>query len=264
MDIRIKKTPPAQRLPFDVLWFLFRYVVSVDGDAGPTTISHVCKLWRQSALDTPLLWTKITMRLYFYKQKHQRAEARFNRSANLPLDLTFHCSRNLQEPERDTLIIPHAHRIRSLVVHCKGGILSEWMWMRLNIHMPRLEEFNTIISRVPALRAVRKVTSLEDVSNLVPFVPNNRPTAWLGWVTRGLTSLRLATLDFCTEISMMELFSILEYAAVTLQEFEYEGYTPPSTHFPLSTSHSYANSRFPLSTIPVPFSLSSPLHRWTA
>lgn len=61
---------PARRLPSDILSTIFSVLLFLAGpEASPppaVTISHVCRQWRDLALDNPLLWTNILMPIPMY------------------------------------------------------------------------------------------------------------------------------------------------------------------------------------------------------
>ncbi|KIM44255.1 hypothetical protein M413DRAFT_378061 [Hebeloma cylindrosporum] len=216
----------ASRLSDDILYYIFGFVMIDDGDKGPTTISHVCRRWRIAALEAPILWTNITMRMYDLSQVHNLALSRFERSGTRPLDITIHCTRNICDQERKKLIFPHADRIRRLVVYSTGGLLAEDIWAQLNVHMPLLESFDTHILPDSRFYAVRQVTSPEDPTYLIPFSLPTIAFDWWHWIPVGLTSLTLESRSFSTHIPMFPLYTILSDNAATLQHFAYEGLTP--------------------------------------
>lgn len=217
----------ASRLSYDILWYLFGFVMIDNGDKGPTTISHVCHSWRAVALQTPFLWTKITMRMYYYSQVHKLAISRFERSGKRPLDITIHCMRNLRDQEKEVLIFSQAHRIRRLVVHSAGGgQLAKDIWAQLNVHMPLLESFDTCILPDSRFCATREVTSPDDLTSLIPFTSPTMALDWMHWNPIGLTSLTLESQSFSSHIPMFASNTILTSNAGTLQHFAYEGLTP--------------------------------------
>lgn len=198
-----------------------------NGDKGPTTISHLCHSWRAASLQTPFLWTKITMRMYYYSQVYELVISRFERSGKRPLDITIHCMRNIRNQEKERLIFPHAHRIRRLVVHSiGGGLLAKDIWAQLNVHMPLLESFDTHILPDSRFCAMREVTSPDDLTSLIPFTSPTMPLDWVHWNPVGLTSLMLESQSFSSHIPMFALYTILSSNASTLQHFTYEGLTP--------------------------------------
>jgi hypothetical protein len=75
---------PIRRCPSDVLQYIFESAVSMDEDdsnQSAESISKVCRRWREAALRTPFLWSKICISVnsdpsradLFYKQMLARA-----------------------------------------------------------------------------------------------------------------------------------------------------------------------------------------------
>ena len=123
---------PIERLPLEILSVIFELYVST-GDAlrgCPTTISHVCSPWRELALESPFIWSNITIRLNTatISQKHlSELDHYFKRSDNVPsvpITLTILATRPFQTQEKNELLQPNADRIRCLCIKASEGSVA--------------------------------------------------------------------------------------------------------------------------------------------
>lgn len=106
---------PISPLPPEVLALVFRFLsfedppFSIIHDLGWIRATHVCRHWRQVALDNSSLWARISgvwMNMEAYSEILARA-----RSAPLDIDITFGRSLN---PEVLLILSPHISHIREL------------------------------------------------------------------------------------------------------------------------------------------------------
>ena len=94
-------------LNYDVLSTIFVWSCA-KSEASPVKLASVCRQWREVALATPQIWTKISC----YTSKNSKyIEMHVNRSKNLPLDVTIpEDARELRLKD----LVPS--RIRSIVI----------------------------------------------------------------------------------------------------------------------------------------------------
>jgi F-box-like len=115
---------PFHRLPPEVLIAIFLQVELSSYDYGPfgipppVILSHVCRLWRDIALDSATLWTDI--RIYddhAYYQSHRYYEMYFERSKSSPIDVSYyHFRTSLHATDAISHILLHITRIRRLTI----------------------------------------------------------------------------------------------------------------------------------------------------
>jgi len=224
-------------LPYDVLWYLFGFILADDVSAAPTTISHLSRSWRLAALQTPFLWSHITMILgKDINQKHELAQSRFERAANHPIDLIIRTERHFSDAEKSQLILPNAHRLRRLTIESLLGQFSlPLLWEAFPRRMPLLEEFYGVCppeTRVHIIRKPSKPSGPQETVPLIPFgLKNLNPdrlffTNFDLYCPQNLTTFALAPTGLFHQPTLSDFHRILSSTASTLQSFEYEGLTP--------------------------------------
>ena len=216
--------PASQRLTFDVLWHLFGYVCLSDPLKGPMSVSHVSQLWRLVALLSPFIWCNITIRLNTSSQQHLSSLAYFKRSQNVPIALTIHATRRFKSWEKIELLQPHAHRFRSLHVKASAGPLANLLWMEMNMPMPRLEVFDTVIPNTSRISINRKIIAIDENVDIIPPVCHPNVVHWDLWNPIGLTALTLDTTRSSNKPDLDNIYHALATTCHTLQHFEYQGF----------------------------------------
>ncbi|KAG8924668.1 hypothetical protein FRC01_011202, partial [Tulasnella sp. 417] len=109
----------------------------------PVIISHVCRLWRQHALDTPGFWTSLRFKSPI--PKIEKYHAWLERSKDAPFDLEvgwqpFEGASVKHAKAIMRLIFPHVQRLRSLQVRDVPFKIRQLIFDRLNnAHLPSLE-----------------------------------------------------------------------------------------------------------------------------
>ena len=216
--------PASQRLYSDVLWYLFGYVCLID-PLGSMSVSQVSRLWRGVALFSPFIWCNITIQLNIAttSQKHLLASAYFKRSKNHPITLTIHATRPFETWEKKELLQPHAHRLSSLHVIASAGHLANLLWMEINMPMPRLEVFDTVISNYSRISFRRNMATINENLNIIPPVCHLNVVHWNFWNPTGLTALTLDTTRLWNRPDLDGIYYALAATCHTLQHFEYQG-----------------------------------------
>jgi hypothetical protein len=219
--------PATQRLTFDLLWLIFGYVCLSDPLKGPMSVSQVSHLWRLVALESPLIWCNITIRLCTCSQNHHLASVYFKRSRNVPISLTIHAIRHIQSWEKMELLLPHAHRFRSIHIKASVGSLANLLWLEMNMLMPRLEAFDTVISNASQISINRKIATIDEHINIIPPVStHNLPVpvvCWDLWNPSGLTYLTLDTTRLWNKPDLDDIYHALATTCHTIQHFQYQG-----------------------------------------
>ncbi|KAG9045617.1 hypothetical protein FS837_006003 [Tulasnella sp. UAMH 9824] len=134
-------------LPYDILYLIFGFTWAQTPPQTqhnvPVAISHVCRLWRQHALDTPGFWTSLRFKRPF--PAIEKYSTWLERSKDSPFDLEIGWQpfegasvKNAKAIMR--LIFPHVHRLRSLQVRDVPFKIRQLIFDRLNdVHLPSLE-----------------------------------------------------------------------------------------------------------------------------
>ena len=224
-SLQVTPLAPVERLNFDILCHLFTIICISDPFEAPMLISHVSPSWRQAALLFPLMWSTITIRLWTSPQEHPLALAYLERSPNVPLFVTIHAIRTFDPWEKTKLLLPYANRFQSLHVKASAGVLANVLWLELNIRMPRLEVFESIISNTSRIniRVNRKIATVDETVNIFPSVSTLNLVCWKSWNPTGLTQLTLDTTRLLNKPDLDDIYNALASARHTIQHFEYIG-----------------------------------------
>ncbi|KIO20829.1 hypothetical protein M407DRAFT_29541 [Tulasnella calospora MUT 4182] len=133
-------------LPYDVLYLIFTFgciQTSHKQHDFPVMISHVCRLWRQYALDTPGFWTSLRFKNPIPDIEKYRTW--LGRSKNSPFDLEIGWRPFIGASMKHVkaimrLVFPHIQRLRSLQVSDVPFKIRQVIFNRLNnVHLPSLE-----------------------------------------------------------------------------------------------------------------------------
>ena len=234
MSLQVIPASPIQRLTFDVLWHMFSYVSIIDPLKGPITVSHVSQHWRLVALNSPFIWSNITIRLSANTdntgtgspRQHLLASAYFKLSQNVPIALSINATRAFETWEQKELFQPHAHRLRSLHIKAIEGSVANLLWMQMgmNMPMPRLEVFDTVISDFSRIRikTASTIQVMTEENKIIPPVFDSL-VFWDLWNPSGLTALTLETACLWNKPDLDDIYHILATTCQTLQHLTYQG-----------------------------------------
>ena len=222
MSLQVIPASLSQRLTLDVIWLLFGYVSLSDPLEGLMSVSQVSRRWRQIALNSPVLWRNITIRLRNSSRQHLLASAYFKRSHNVPVSLTIHATRSF-EPWEKELLRPHAHRIHFLCINVSEGYMANLLWMEMDMPMPNLETFESVISDYSRIRINRNIATIDENVNIIPPVYYDSLVSWELWNPTGVTALTLDTTGLWNKPHMDDIYHILSTISHTIQHFEYKG-----------------------------------------
>ncbi|KAF7320519.1 Fatty acid hydroxylase [Mycena chlorophos] len=91
MPIVLRSRNLLDRLPNELFTAIFLFAIDHDHDdpltTTPTTLSHVCRRWRQIALDSGSLWTSLVFTYPTSPSQISRILTYLSRSKNYPLDI---------------------------------------------------------------------------------------------------------------------------------------------------------------------------------
>lgn len=141
-------TGSVSTLAEDILRLILLIIHHDDGPASRNIrISHVCRSWRNLALDTAALWTQITFEAGLFECRYEQQAEWLRRSKTAPLDISI---RNLSftgwEPDSETvlsMIQPHSYRWKSFRLSADVVETIKWFCDKLTmLHVPELEHFN--------------------------------------------------------------------------------------------------------------------------
>lgn len=141
---------PIYRIPDELLVRVFRAVVSLTpwpkGELRALlSLTHVCRCWRSTALQYPLLWTQV------WAGNRELAEAFLRRSGSADVDVTLsHADlSSALAQEFSDLIRPHSHRVSALTLRCNApGVVDIFAFLKYPLaNLSRLD-INASLSKV--------------------------------------------------------------------------------------------------------------------
>ncbi|KAG8921651.1 hypothetical protein FRC00_008398, partial [Tulasnella sp. 408] len=141
------RTCHVLKLPYDVFYHIstFYWIQPDDEDRDdfPVLASHLCRLWRQYALDTPGFWT--SLKFHKARPEIEKYNTWLERSKDVPFDLKiswqpFGAASIKHAKAIMRLVFPHIQRLRSLHVSYVPFKIRQVIFNRLNnVHLPSLE-----------------------------------------------------------------------------------------------------------------------------
>lgn len=137
---RPRITPPIRKIPVEILIEIFLSCaapkkVQPQLSQVPWSLSHVCSMWRRVSLDTPNLWTDITL---CSESRHgwniQMAIEHFRRSRHLPVSLHA-CSSSVIPPPGFVELMTSTIYSKRL---CELDISGDHSWILPLLSSPRI------------------------------------------------------------------------------------------------------------------------------
>ncbi|KAI0264874.1 hypothetical protein BC834DRAFT_237118 [Gloeopeniophorella convolvens] len=204
---------------------------------GWVAVTHVCRQWRQVALEDASLWTKIGSPGFYFN--HNWFLEMLNRSKRVNIDITMPF-----EPSPETLLTlsHHFSRIRTLTLHNFGETfynLRRHTFLRSEA--PALEEFvmtpmdPTLVKSYCVSPSDRPPPGYKLFSGQVPKLRKMRlncfPIPWKYLPKCALTHLQVSGgsgLAYCTSSEGLDpLINVLTDTAPTLEMLSLDGCLPP-------------------------------------
>ncbi|KAG9006422.1 hypothetical protein FRB90_009932, partial [Tulasnella sp. 427] len=133
-------------LPYDLFYIILQLSwdpKNLNDKHFPVYASHICRLWRQYVLDTPHFWTSITFHESI--QEIEKNSIWLERSKGAAFDLEIGWQLFEQSSVKHAkaimrLVVPHAHRMRSLRLERVPFKIRKLVFDRLDqIGCPALE-----------------------------------------------------------------------------------------------------------------------------
>ena len=197
---------PLRKLPVEILAEVFHYCVTPDPKVllyCPFTpkLDLVCSKWRRVALGTPSLWTEVHVdygnQSDSYHLVSKLAKERLSRGGNCLVSLTIEGDEQLFKTRHaapdivSELVLPNAHRLRSLSVRATEGLLLPFL-TSMPSSIGSLQSICLLISGWP--RLADDITFFSRAINLhhVTIVATSHPP-FLRFPWAQLTNLHLST-----------------------------------------------------------------------
>ncbi|KAG6841593.1 hypothetical protein C0991_009349 [Blastosporella zonata] len=225
---------PITRLTADVLNLIFlevkRSEIFYRSCKAAPILSHVCRFWRDVAIESPLLWNTVYMHCVRTPQDHSWVVAHMRRSKKCMVDLHLFATRTVATHEVEYMFVRHGDRIRSLTVHGSNPLLTRLLWRQLHGNLPSLESYQFVANRGIDLHATRDVPIKKEERFPFPFplILRDNDLSWAEWNATGLTMLVLKWIYSADRLPLDDLRTIISTCQPTLRHFEYVGISPYS------------------------------------
>lgn len=216
--------PWGTRTPIDILYQLFT-MANKETPTAAIVVSQVCKRWREFAVASPTLWTKISMFCILPNRKHLWTITYLERSQTMPVSLHLKASRCLTPQEIESVFIRYAHRFRYLSVQASNYHLSLALWPQLSQALPSgLTRFEYRI--ISDMQVHIERNALATGPFRIAGVSRNGAIEWGNWNTSSITTLKLNYIRPEATLSVGAYRAIFTHCRGTLAHLELLGFAP--------------------------------------
>jgi hypothetical protein len=169
MTLQVTVIPAFERLPYDLLGYIFIFICLGDPLQNPMIISHICRWWRLVALDSSSIWSNVTIRLCTTSngtsQKHLLAS--LSEYPDNAYNLCHSLLPVLGEDRADCAACAPSS-FGAYRNQCRTQNSGQATLMELNIPMPCLDALNSVISNTSRIRSIERslLTTKKLISSL--------------------------------------------------------------------------------------------------
>ncbi|KAF5369349.1 hypothetical protein D9758_002769 [Tetrapyrgos nigripes] len=212
LEQAVRLQSPVHRLPSELLSSIFITGVLDVGDDNPVMVSTlmlVCRYWAEVALDTPILWSKISVSPHDSLEKARR---KLSRSKSCPLDITI------------DIPIEYTNSVTELVIHATDMIRPAlWRTRSLFLSVPNRAQAHAALSRcqedAPVLESltIQIHHSIDDRYSTNPILP-----IFKGQTPR-LRSVSLTSFNFGWDLRLVSSLKVLKLGGY------FNGFAPSSS-----------------------------------
>ncbi|KAM5533146.1 hypothetical protein V8D89_013194 [Ganoderma adspersum] len=138
LEHAVRMNSPVQRLPNDLLASIFSIAVLEEEDEDSITLSNlmlVCRWWREVAINSPMLWTRIVMGTH---HSVDRAILKLDRSRTAPIHVCLDFSPRMEHGTVST---------ESIVTAMELVRPAIWRWKTFHLVVPSRPQAHVALSR---------------------------------------------------------------------------------------------------------------------
>ncbi|KAI1793248.1 hypothetical protein LXA43DRAFT_885838 [Ganoderma leucocontextum] len=138
LEHAVRMNSPVQRLPNDLVASIFSIAVLEEEDEDSITLSNlmfVCRYWREVAINSPMLWTRIVMGTH---HSIDRAILKLDRSRTAPLHVCLDFSPRMEHGTVST---------ESIVTAMELVRPAIWRWKTFHLVVPSRPQAHLALSR---------------------------------------------------------------------------------------------------------------------
>ncbi|KAF8964379.1 hypothetical protein BDZ97DRAFT_904252 [Flammula alnicola] len=214
LETTVRLQSPVLRLPSELLSSIFTIGVLEMGDEDPVmvpTLMLVCRYWAEVALNTPMLWAKISVSPHDSLEKARR---RLSRSKSCPLDITVNFGPRIEYVQSITEHIVHAMDLfRPALWRTKSFSLTVPSRPHAYTALLRCQEDAPILENL----SIQVYHSMQDDHYSKPIVP------LFNGCTPNLRSCSLTSFNFGWDLTLMKRLRVLKLGGY------FNSFTPSAT-----------------------------------
>lgn len=194
LEQAVRLQAPLQRLPNELLASIFVIGVLQTGEQDSLmlwTLMLVCRHWREVAINTPALWSRITMDTHHSLQK---ARLKLERSKAAPLDICVDFSPRLE----------HGSVTTESIVHTMDLLRpSIWRWRNFQLTVPNRPQAHAALMRCKEQAPLLEVFSVRIAHSMQEDHYSASPLTFFAGHTPHLRSCSFTSFNFGWDIGLV-------------------------------------------------------------
>ncbi|KAI0775543.1 hypothetical protein BD413DRAFT_470375 [Trametes elegans] len=211
LEQAVRLQSPVQRLPNDLLSSIFTIAVLDGEDEDSITRSNlmlVCKYWREVAIHTPMLWTRITMGTH---RSIDRALLKLDRSKSAPLHICLDFSPRMEHGTVSTeSIVTSMDLIRPAI----------WRWQTFHLIVPSRPQAHAALTRCKEQAPLLEVLSIRVAHSMQEDHYSTPPLPLFARYTPRLRSTSFTSFNFNWDPALLSNLRVLKLGGY------WNGYSP--------------------------------------
>ena len=201
LEQAVRMQSPVQRVPSDLLASIFSIAVP-DGDGEDSiTLSNlmlVCRYWREVAVDSPILWTRVVMGTH---HSTDRAVLKLDRSRTAPVHICLDFSPRMEHGTVSTeSIVTAMDLVRPAI----------WRWKTFHLIVPSRPQAHAALMRCKEQAPQLEVLSVRVAHSMQEDHYSKPPLPLFERTTPRLRSSSFTSFNFGWDIALMSNLRVLK------------------------------------------------------
>ncbi|KAI8986227.1 hypothetical protein BD414DRAFT_416391 [Trametes punicea] len=201
LEQAVRLQSPVQRLPNDLLSSIFNIAVLDGEEEDSITLSNlmlVCRYWREVAIHTPMLWTRISMGTH---RSVDRALLKLDRSKSAPLYICLDFSPRMEHGTVSTeSIITAMDLVRPAI----------WRWKTFHLIVPSRPQAHVALTRCREQAPLLEVLSIRVTHSMQEDHYSTPPLPLFERYTPRLRSSSFTSFNFNWDLALLSNLRVLK------------------------------------------------------
>lgn len=201
LEQAVRLQSPIQRLPEELLSLIFEIGVMYGDEQDSLMLSNlmlVCRYWRQVAVDSPTLWSRIMTGTH---HSIERARLKLDRSKSVPLHVCVDFSPRMEYGSVTTETLVHAmDLLRS----------SIWRWKTFHLTVPNRPQAHAALMRCKESAPLLEVLSVRICHSMQEDHYSSPPLPLFDGRTPRLRSCSFTSFNFNWDLSLVSRLRVLK------------------------------------------------------